>query len=162
MTMKLALTGLMIVAAIAPTQFALAQESQPPAVPSQPPVAPPQQNDSRAAIGRINPQKPVQIRVISGMTVPVVASLVALTDDRPIAPGQSVIFGRLHTSYLPLPMNLQVSLQETPDPAKPTKMFVDVKTSGNEIIVNVTTALTGSGNASQAINVNEKGAIYLY
>ncbi len=149
------LTGLMTVVVFAPIQFVTAQENLSPGV-----IA--QQNDTRAAIAQINPNKPIQIRIVSRASVPVVASVLTLTGDRPIAPGKSITFGRLHTSYLSLPLNLQVSLQNTPDPTKPIRVFLDVKTVGNEIVVGVTTSLTGSGNASQTVNVDEKGSIYLY
>jgi hypothetical protein len=82
--------------------------------------------------------------------------------DRPIAPGKSVTFGRLHTRYLTLPINLQVLLQDNPDPAKPTGVFLEVKTEGNEIIVSVKTSLTESGTSSRAINIDKQGLIYLY
>ncbi|XGV97890.1 MAG: hypothetical protein ACAF41_02945 [Leptolyngbya sp. BL-A-14] len=152
-----ALAGLMVVGtvgAIVSTDRVTAQEAQP--VPGTP-----QQNDRRAAIAQINPQKPIQIRVISQTDVPIVASTVQ-AGDRPIAPGNSVTFGRLHTSYLTLPINLQVLLQDNPDPAKPTGVFLAVKTAGNEIIVSVKTSLTESGSSSRAINIDKRGFIYLY
>lgn len=150
-----ALAGLMTMSAIAATQFVTAQENQ------SAPVEP-QQNDRRAAIARINPKRPIQVRVISRTTVPVVASMVPAVGDLPVAPGKSVIFGRLHTSYLTLPIDLQVSLQETPDPDKPIRVYVEVKTAGNEIIVSVKTASTGDGNSSQTVSVDKKGAIYVF
>ncbi len=158
-----ALAGLMTMSAVAPayaiacvvaTQFLTAQENQ------SAPVEP-QQNDRRAAIARIDPKRPMQVRVISRTIVPVVASMVPAVGDRPVAPGKSVIFGRLHTRYLTLPVDLQVSLQDTPDPNKPISIFLEVKTAGNEIIVSVKTASTG-GNSSQTINVDEKGAISVF
>ncbi|MCY7390360.1 MAG: hypothetical protein LH647_02310 [Leptolyngbyaceae cyanobacterium CAN_BIN12] len=150
-----ALAGLMTMGAIAATQFVMAQENQ------STPVEP-QQNDKRAAIARIDPKRPIQVRVISRTTVPVVASMVPAVGDRPVSPGKSVIFGRLHTSYLTLPIDLQVSLQETPDPDKPIRVYVEVKTAGNEIIVSVKTASTGDGNSSQTVSVDKKGAIYVF
>ncbi|CAA9588327.1 hypothetical protein AVDCRST_MAG81-4391 [uncultured Synechococcales cyanobacterium] len=152
-----ALAGFMVLSAlgaIASTHLVTAQETQPA------PVAP-QQNDQRAAIARINPQKPIQIRVISQTDVPVVASTFQAS-ARLVAPGKSVTFGRLHTSYLSLPINLQVSLKNNPDPTQDIRVYADVKTSGNEIIVGVKTAQTGSGNSVEAINVDQQGLIYLY
>ncbi len=137
------------------TQLIIAQENSPKPIE-------PQQNDQRSAIAGINPQKPIQIRVVSQTTVPVVASLGAAVGDRPVAPGKTVTFGRLHTRYLSLPIDLQVSLKNSPDPAKPISLFLDVKTVGNEIIVGVKTSLTGGGNSSQAVNVNQKGLVYLF
>jgi len=152
-----ALAGLMVVGTVVANisiDRVMAQEAQPV-------TGTPQQNDRRAAIAQINPQKPIQIRVISQTDVPIVASTVQ-AGDRSIAPGQSVTFGRLHTSYLTLPINLQVLLQDNPDPAKPTGVFLAVKTAGNEIIVSVKTALTESGTSSRAINIDKQGSIYLY
>ncbi len=149
------LLGLMMVGAIATTQLAMAQETQPTPVE-------PQQNDARTAIGQINPKKPIQIRVVSQTKAPVVVALGTVASDRVLAPGTSVIFGRLHTSYLPLPLNLQVTLQDTPDPNNPVSVNLVVKRSGNEIIVNVKTVLQGSGNSSQTLYVDEKGAIFVY
>lgn len=150
-----ALAGLMTMGAIASTHLVMAQENQPA------PMAP-QQNDWRAAVARINPKQPIQIRVVSQTTVPVVASLGSAAGDRPVAPGKSITFGRLHTSYLLLPLNLQVSLQETPNPDQPIRLYLDVRTASNEIIVGVKTASTGAGNSSQTINVDDKGAIFVY
>ncbi len=150
----IALAGLMALGAIATTSLVMAQGNQPTTVE-------PQQNDRRPAIARVNPNKPIQIRVISQTTVPVVASMVPAVGDRPVAPGKSVTFGRLHTSYLSLPMDLQVSLAKTPDPAKPTGVSLEVKTAGNEILVGVKTSPT-AGNSAQTINVDQKGLIYLY
>jgi hypothetical protein len=150
-----ALAGLITMGAVASTHLVMAQENQP--VPVEP-----QQNDRRAAIARINPKRPIQIRVVSQTTVPVVASLGAAVGDRPVTPGKSVTFGRLHTSYLSLPLNLQVSLPETPDPDKPIRVYLEVKTAGNEIIVGVKTASTGMGNSSQTVNIDEKGTISVY
>jgi hypothetical protein len=152
-----ALAGLMVmgtVGAIASTNHVTAQEAQPV-------TGTPQQNDRRAAVAQLNPQKPIQIRVISQTNVPIVASLFQ-AGDRAIAPGKSVTFGRLHTSYLTLPINLQVLLQDNPDPAKPTGVFLAVKTAGNEVIVSVKTSLTESGTSSRAINIDKQGFIYLY
>ncbi|GAB4337941.1 MAG: hypothetical protein OHK0047_27910 [Leptolyngbyaceae cyanobacterium] len=149
-----ALAGLMTIGAAATSQMVMAQGNQPAPVE-------PQQNDRRPAIAKVNPNKPIQIRVISQTTVPVVASMVPAVGDRPVAPGKSVTFGRLHTSYLSLPIDLQVSLAKTPDPAKPISVFLNVKTAGNEIIVGVTTSPT-SGNSAQTMNVDQKGWIYLY
>lgn len=156
--MKIGVTasaGFMAMLVIATAQYATAQENQPTPVP-------PQQNDQRSAVAKINPQRPIQIRVVSQTNVPVVASLAQAASDRPVLPGKSVTFGRLHTSYLTLPIDMQVSLQSTPDPDKPTRVFLDIKTVGNEIIVTVRTSPTGVGNSSQTINVDEKGLIYLY
>jgi hypothetical protein len=86
----------------------------------------PQQNDLRPPIAKVNPTKPIQVRVISQTNVPVVARVVAKTDDRLVAPGQSVTFGRLHTNYLPLPFNIQVSLQNTPDPDQPIGVLLEM------------------------------------
>lgn len=122
----------------------------------------PQQNDRRPAIAKVNPQKPIQIRVISRTQEPVVASVIPVVGDRPVAPGKSVTFGRLHTSYLPLPMNVQVSLQNDVDPNQPVSVYLDVKTAGNEIIVGVRTAVAGTGNTSQTVNVSPQGLIYVF
>lgn len=152
--LPVALAGLLTLSAVATTQLVVAQGNQ------STPVEP-QQNDRRPAIAKVNPNKPIQIRVISQTTVPVVASIVPAVGDRPVAPGKSITFGRLHTSYLSLPMDLQVSLAKTPDPTKPIGVSLDVKTSSNEIIVGVKTS-TKSGNSAQTINVDQKGLIYLY
>ena len=158
-----ALAGLMTMGTILTTttqlratpQFVMAQANQPAS-------AEPQQNDRRPAIAKINPNQPIQIRVISRTNVPVVASVVPAAGDRLVAPGSSVTFGRLHTSHLSLPLDLQVFLQKSPDPAKPIGLFLDVKTAGNEIIVGVRTSLTGNGNSSQTIDIDKRGFIYLY
>lgn len=125
-------------------------------------VPQPQQNDVRAAVARINPTRPIQVRVISQTQEPVVASIVPAAGYRNLAPGQTVTFGRLHTSYLPLPMDLQVTLQNTPDPNNPVQVFLDVKPVGNEIVVRVKTSTGGNGSPSQTVNVDDKGAIYIY
>jgi len=140
---------------LASNQVGVAQDTQTAPVEAQ-------QNDNRPPIARVNPKKPIQIRVVSQAKVPVVASTIAAAGDRVIAPGKTTTFGRLHTSYLPLPLDLQITLQETPDPNNPLRVYLDVKTGGNEIIVTVRTRFGGIGNSSQAVNIDEKGAIYIY
>jgi hypothetical protein len=151
----IASAGFMAMLVIATSHYVRAQENQPA-------PASPQQNDRRGAVAKINPQRPIQIRVVSQTSVPVVASFAQAASDRPVLPGKSVTFGRLHTSYLSLPIDMQVSLQTTPDPNKPTRVFLDAKVVGNEIVVTVSTSPTGVGNSSQTIHVDEKGLIYLY
>jgi hypothetical protein len=150
-----ALAGFITMGAIALPHLVTAQENQPAPVE-------PQQNDRRTAIAKINPKRPIQIRVVSQTALPVVASLIPAVGDRPVAPGNSVTFGRLHTSYLTLPIDLQVSLKETPDLDKPIGVYLDIKTLGNEIIISVKTSPTGTGNTSQSINVDQQGSIYRY
>lgn len=150
-----ALAGLTVMGAVAAANLALAQENQPTPVE-------PQQNDRRAAIARVNPKKPIQIRVTSRTNVPVVATVLPAAGDRPVPPGKTVTFGRLHTSYLSLPMDLQVSLQETPDSDNPIRVYLQVKAVGNEILIEVRTALTGVGNSSQTVDVDAKGAVSVY
>ncbi|MGQ9872256.1 hypothetical protein [Leptodesmis sp.] len=111
--LPVALAGLLTLSAVATTQLVVAQGNQSTPVELQ-------QNDRRPAIAKVNPNKPIQIRVISQTTVPVVASIVPAVGDRPVAPGKSITFGRLHTSYLSLPMDLQASLAKTPDPPNPS------------------------------------------
>ncbi len=152
---KFALVGLMLLGTISATQRVTAQDG------TSTPVEP-QQNDARVAVGQINPKKPIQIRVVSQTKVPVVASLGTAAGDRIVAPGKSVIFGRLHTSYLLLPLDLQVTLKDTPDPNNPLSVYVSAKPAGNEIIVTIKTALSGSGNSSQTMHVNEQGGIFVY
>ncbi|MDX2243765.1 MAG: hypothetical protein NW224_24070 [Leptolyngbyaceae cyanobacterium bins.302] len=142
-------TGQMVI----PPQRVMAQQTAP---------GEPQQNDRRPSIARINPQKPIQIRVVSQTKVPVVASLGTAVGDRPVAPGKSVTFGRLHTSYLSVPLDLQVTLPDSTDPNNPIGVFLDVKTAGNEIIVGVKTAVSGGGNTSQTVSVDQKGLVYVF
>jgi hypothetical protein len=129
---------------------------------TQPNPVEPQQNDRRAPIARVNPKKPIQIRVVSQASVPVVATTIVADGDRLVAPGKTVTFGRLHTSYLPLPLDLQITLRDTPDPEKPIRVFLNVQTAGNEVIVNVRTGFTGVGNSSQTISLDEAGRIYVF
>ncbi len=121
-----------------------------------------QQNDRRSAIAKVDPNKPIQIRVVSQTNVPVVAFVRSATGYRPVSPGQSVTFGRLHTSYLSFPIDLQVSLENSPNPDNPIGVDLEVKTASNEIIVGVKTSKTNSGPSSRAIHVDNKGLIYLY
>lgn len=149
------LVGLMTMGAIASAQLVIAQGNS--SISREP-----QENDMRPAIGRINPNKPIQIRVISQTNEPLVASVIPSAGDRIVAPGKSVTFGRLNQSYLPLPLDLQVSLQKNSDPNRPIRIFLDIKTVGNEIIVNAKTSQQGAGNSSQTIDVDTQGLIYLY
>ncbi|MDX2228222.1 MAG: hypothetical protein NW220_01200 [Leptolyngbyaceae cyanobacterium bins.349] len=158
----LTLTGFMMMGAVLTATVPLRATSQSSVAQQNTPKIEPQQNDRRTAIAGVNPQRPIQIRVVSQTTLPVVASLGTAAGDRPVAPGKSVTFGRLHTSYLPLPLDLQVTLQDTPDPNQPVGVFLDIKTAGNEIIVGVKTAASSDGNSSQTVSVDQKGAIYRF
>lgn len=150
----LALAGLLTLTAIAAPEQATTQQKPAPAEPLQ--------NDVRPPSGRINPNRPFQIRVVSRTKDPVIATLLPAAGDRPLAPGKSVTFGQLHTKYLQLPVDLQVSLVDVPDPNNPVSVFLDLNVSGNQVNVFVRTAASGSGNASQSIDINEKGLIYVY
>lgn len=121
--------------------------------------------DVRESVASIDPTQPIQIRVVSQTDTPVIATLVEpAVGDRPIPPRQSVTFGRLHTSYLPLPIDMTAYV-EVPE----TRLYIAVTTSGNEIIINVTTASTTNdthteslGNPTQSMYVDENGLIYVY
>ncbi len=118
--------------------------------------------DTREPIGSIRPDQPIQIRVVSRTDVPLIATLVEpAVGDRPVAPQQSVTFGRLHTSYLSLPIEMTVYVEE-----QGIDVFFEVSTSGNEIIVDVTTVVETEdeqpGNSTQSIQVDKQGLIYLY
>jgi hypothetical protein len=80
-----------------------------------------------------------------------------------VPPGQTVIFGRLHTSYVPLPINLTAYVQDAL-----VKLDFDVSVRGNEIILTGATvpcAASGCGpdNApTRSLEVDAQGDIYYY
>ena len=115
------------------------------------------QNDNRPPIAKINPQKPIQIRVINQANEQIIAVLTEpASNDRAIAPQQFVTFGILHTSYLPLPINLIIYTERN---SKNLNMALEAV--GNEVIVRVNGQREIAG-VTSAVHINPAGNIFLY
>jgi len=117
-----------------------------------------QPNDQRSPIAQIDPSKPIQIRVVSQTNIPVEASIVPAVGFRTLLPGQSITFGRLHTKFLSLPLDLQVT---NPNAGLRLGIFLDVQTRGNEVIVGVKTQRE-RGNGTQSLDIDAGGNIYRF
>lgn len=115
-------------------------------------------------VARVNPQQPIQIRIVNGSSYQVA---VALTEPpsatRTLEPGDSTIFGRLHTSYLPPPLNLFISLPAVVNnPDEPLDASARVSVSGNEIIVTIEPVFNANRAIPSTVIVNEAGSIFQY
>lgn len=117
----------------------------------------PQINDDRQSVTKIDPQKPIQITVKNQSGVAIIVLLTEpASSERKVLPDQSTAFGRLHTSYLPLPIDL---MTYTDVPGKQLRGNLEVKE--NEILVTIKTAKTNNGQ-TKSVRVDEAGNIYLY
>ncbi|MEO0405734.1 MAG: hypothetical protein AAF289_00125 [Cyanobacteria bacterium P01_A01_bin.135] len=115
---------------------------------------------ARPAIAAVDPNQPIQIRVVnqSDIDVNIASRLVQPASDERIAePQGSVTFGRLHTSYLPVPIDLSIFARGNGISLENLQVAV----VNNEIIITVAAA-PGVAAESRAIRVDEAGNIYLY
>ncbi len=127
-------------------------------------------SQTRKAIASVAPEQPIQIRVVnqSQLDVNIVAQLLKPpSEEREAAPQNSVRFGTLHTSYLPVPIELEIyfgSSQINMNDLAPTQINLndlELTVSNNEIIVTVAVKL-GEGNNLRVIRVDDQGNIYLF
>ncbi|MEA5571942.1 hypothetical protein [Calothrix sp. UHCC 0171] len=148
----LVVVGLITMGVIAQSELTTAQQSE------QVPNTSQQQNDRRSPIAaKINPNKPIQIRVVNQSNVNILAVLAEPTSrERNVIPQKSVTFGTLHTSYLPPPIDLTVYTD-----VKDTNLRAQVKVVRNELIVTITGQPATFG-ITRSIYVDEKGSIYVY
>ena len=124
-------------------------------------VAPTQSSEDPSPVAAVDPARPIQIRVLnrSDSTVEVVSQLIQPTsNERKVGPGRSVIFGRLHTSYLPLPLEMMMYVK-----ADNIGLDLEVRVENNEIILVTTAKPTADSSmpGSQSISVDAAGDIYL-
>lgn len=148
---SLALVSLILMGTIAPTICTMAQQSETV-------QGVPQQNDRRAPVAaKVNPSKPIQIRVVNQSNVEIQAMLAEPTSsERKVQPQQSITFGTLHTSFLPPPIDLTFYTN-----SKDTNLHARVTVVKNELIVTVT-AKPGANGLTRSIHVNKTGAIFIY
>lgn len=154
------IAGLLVVTAgsIAPSQAATETVAQPAQLPLIAQTTEPA--SVRPAIASVDPNQPIQIRVInqSAINVNIASQLMQpASDERVASPENSVTFGRLHTSYLPLPLDLSIFAMGNDVSLENLKVSV----VDNEIIVTVA-AVPGVTTEARAIVVDETGSIYLY
>lgn len=114
-------------------------------------------NDNRPPIAQVNPQKPIQIRVINQSSDQIVAVLTEpASADRQVGAGQDVTFGRLNRSYLPLPIDLIVYTER-----KNNNLKISVAAIANEVVIRVNAQPDVAG-ATSAVYIDPKGNIFLY
>lgn len=117
----------------------------------------PQQNDRRSPISKIDPSKPIRLRIVNQSSVEVLAVLAEPTSrERKVLPQQSVTFGTLQKSFLPPPIDLTVYTN-----AKDTNLRAKISVVSNELIVTVTSK-PGTYGLTRSIAVDKSGSIYLY
>lgn len=151
----LVLAGLLVIGTISQAEPAATQQSQ--SLQLSQAQEPP---ENRTPVAKIDPKQPIQIRVInkSEIDVDIVAELIQPpSDERIAAPGESVTFGRLHTSFLPLPIELAI-FHKGQDIVLNN---LELKVENNEIIITVA-AETGVAGGLREIRVTQSGDIYLF
>jgi hypothetical protein len=120
-------------------------------------IAQPQLNDRRLPIAKINPNKPIQIRVMNSSKGDIQIALAEpASEEVTVKPEKFVTFGRLNKSFLPLPINLTIYTN-----VKNTNLNAAIRVENNELIVTITSKTNVFG-ASREVNVNKKGNIFLY
>lgn len=120
-------------------------------------IAQPQLNDRRPAIAKINPNKPIQIRVMNNSKVDIQTVLTEpASEEITVKPEKFVTFGRLNKSFLSLPINLIIYTN-----VRDSNLNAAIRVENNELIVTITSKTNVFG-ASREVNVNKKGNIFLY
>lgn len=155
MRISLLMIAIFTVSPFLAPEFAIAQQGQAKS------VAQTQPSDPDRPVASVNPTQPLQIRVINqaDSDVAVTSQLIQpASNEREVAPGSSVIFGRLHTSYLPLPLQLMLYVKSADIGLKS-----DVRVVNNEMIVTVMAkpAASPAVPGAQTVNVDATGNVYL-
>ncbi|MBE9140506.1 hypothetical protein IQ254_25460 [Nodosilinea sp. LEGE 07088] len=116
--------------------------------------------DAAAPVGTLDPAKPIQIRVVNRSGQDTVVGAVLLqppTDTRFANPGEVVTFGTLHTSFLPPPLELEVSAKD----ADISVEAVTILVRDNEIILSAE-AQPGPADTTRVVRVDESGEVFLF
>jgi hypothetical protein len=149
------LSNLLVVGLL--TMGVLAQSALTNAQQSEPVQKNPQVNDMRTPVAKIDPNKPIQIRIVNESNVDILAVLAEPTSrEHNLKPKKSVTFGRLHTSYLPPPIDLTVYTD-----VENTNLDAQIKVVNNELIVAIAAKSATSG-ITRSIYVDQEGAIFVY
>ena len=151
----LALSGLLTVGLI--PQVESATNQAPPILQLTQGIEP---SEARVSIAKVDPKKPIQIRVInkSQIKADIVTQLMLPPSERRIVtPGGSVIFGRLHTNFLPPPLEFSIFPIDEDIILDDLELTVD----NNEIVITVA-GETGSSGGLRNIRVSQSGDIYLF
>ncbi|GAB4374872.1 MAG: hypothetical protein Kow00121_19880 [Elainellaceae cyanobacterium] len=110
-----------------------------------------------APVARVNPDRPIQIRVENATSIPIRSRLTQpASAERTIAAGDSTSFGSTTTSYLPLPINLLVYPEQN---NVGLALYVDTE----ENLVRVVIAAAASDTpGSTSMRIAPTGGIYIY
>ncbi len=117
-------------------------------------------DNTREAMGAVVPNQPIKIKVInkSEIEVDIISQLTLPPSNQRIAkPGTSVSFGRLHTNFLPPPIELSIFPKDNDIILEDLELVV----KNNEIIVTVK-AEQGVSGGLRNLRVNPSGKIYLF
>ena len=115
--------------------------------------------DSSAPVGTLDPAQPIQIQVVnrSGVDTAIGAAMIQPSIEvRYAAPGEVVSFGRLHTSFLPPPLELEIYSRDPETSIEAVTILV----RDNEIIVSAE-AQPGTSGATRTVRVDETGETFL-
>lgn len=116
--------------------------------------------DASAPVGTLDPTLPIQIQVVNRSSIDVTIGAVLIqppTDVRYAAPGEVVSFGRLHTSFLPPPLELEIYSRDPDISIEALTILV----RDNEIIISAE-AQPGSSDATRVVRVEETGETFLF
>jgi len=118
-------------------------------------------------VAQVDPEEPIQIQVINESEVDI-GALVRFppTDTRMAAPGESVTFGVLHTSFLPPPIDFQVFALLDGSMIDDMTLETDIVAENNAIIITVevvpNAAATTAPGIRRGVRVTESGEVYLF
>ncbi|EDX85343.1 hypothetical protein S7335_3042 [Synechococcus sp. PCC 7335] len=115
--------------------------------------------ENRPPVDSVVATAPIQLRVVNESTIDADISAALLdppSDDRVAAPGESVTFGRLHTSFLPPPLELEIVAVDRDISLDNLTLAVE----DNEIIITILAEPGVSGEA-RVIRVDEAGLVYI-
>jgi hypothetical protein len=109
-------------------------------------------------VARINPSRPVQIRVVNPGDATVIATLTQPTSaERRVPPGGSTTFGSTTQNFLPLPIEMVIY------PVDPkVAVAIDVAASNNVVEVIVSQQLSSGSTGNLAVSIESNGDIFRY
>ncbi|HSM82835.1 MAG TPA: hypothetical protein VLS96_14185 [Nodosilinea sp.] len=123
------------------------------------PIAQVETTDSRSPVGTVDPDQPIQLEIVNVSRLDAAIGAVLVqppSDERLAAPGETVTFGRLHTSFLPPPLELDIFAS---DP-EVSLDGVTILVRDNRITVTVA-AQAGVAGSTRSVRVNAAGEVFL-
>lgn len=156
------LLGLLALGAVPQIKAAIATEiaPAPETISQQPSLAQVEPPGTTRPVGTVDPDEPIQIQITNVSKIEATVGAVLLeppSDVRFAAPGELINFGRLHTSFLPPPLELEIYANEPETSIDALTIYI------RDNAINITVAAeAGVSGATRSVRVSESGDVFLY